>query len=220
MAVSFGRAQPFLSGDGQQAASSTAGMAMHKTGRAGFLVGILVAVWSVCAAAQLSDADLVRLQNEGKAKGWTFQIRRTEASRRTTDQLSGMKLPAPEDPYWKTASQRPAPSGKAIPPESWDWRALGSVTAIKDQGGCGSCWAFSTIGVVESAIKIHDGVELDLSEQHLLSCNTAGWGCSGAVWPGRPSIVASTPIGCSSPPSSSRPTSPPAWSATRPRARR
>ncbi len=157
-------------------------MAMDKTDTAGFWVGVLVVIWGVSAAAQLSDAALARLQEEGQAKGWTFQMRRTEASRRTPEELGSMHLPAPDDPYWKSASQRPAPDGKANPPESWDWRARGGVTAIRDQGGCGSCWAFSTLGVVESAIKIRDGVEVDLSEQHLLSCNTADWGCSGAVW--------------------------------------
>ena len=155
---------------------------MGNTGKTGIWIGILVAVWGASAAAQLSDADLVRLQNEAKAKGWTFEIGRTEASRRAPEELGSMHLPAPDDPYWKTAPQRPAPNGKAVLPESWDWRALGGVTAIRDQGGCGSCWAFSTMGVVESAIKRRDGVELDLSEQHLLSCNTADWGCSGAVW--------------------------------------
>jgi hypothetical protein len=125
---------------------------------------------------------LVRLQSEGQAKGWTFEIRRTEASRRAPEELAGLRLPAPDDPYWKTAPQRPAPDAKAVLPESWDWRALGGVTPIKDQRSCGSCWAFSTAAVVESAIKIRDGAEVDLSEQHLLSCNTAGWGCQGAIW--------------------------------------
>ncbi|MDW8071912.1 MAG: C1 family peptidase, partial [Anaerolineae bacterium] len=55
-------------------------------------------------------------------------------------------------------------------------------TPIKDQGACGSCWAFAPTGVLESAIKIHDGVERDLSEQYLLSCNTDGWSCNGGFW--------------------------------------
>ena len=155
---------------------------MSKTGTTGFLIGVMAAAWALSVQAQLSDADLVRLREEGRAKGWTFEIRRTGASLRAAEERASLRLPAPDDPYWKTAPQRPAPDGKANLPESWDWRALGGVTPIKDQGTCGSCWAFSTAGVVESAIKIRDGVEVDLSEQHLLSCNTAGWGCSGAIW--------------------------------------
>ena len=65
---------------------------------------------------------------------------------------------------------------------SHNWCDEGGCTPIKDQGHCGSCWAFSTVGVLESAIKINDGVEKDLSEQYLVSCNTDGWGCDGGLW--------------------------------------
>ena len=58
---------------------------MEKTGKAGLFVGAFAAVWGVFAAAQLSDADLVQLQKEGQAKGWTFQVRRTQASRRAPE---------------------------------------------------------------------------------------------------------------------------------------
>lgn len=53
---------------------------------------------------------------------------------------------------------------------------------MKDQGACGSCWAFGTVGPLESNIRFQDGVEDDLSEQYLVSCNTDGWGCSGGWW--------------------------------------
>jgi C1A family cysteine protease len=66
--------------------------------------------------------------------------------------------------------------------ESFDWRDEGAVTSVKSQGSCGSCWAFSAIGVVESAFLKYAEKELDLSEQHLVSeCCNAG-SCSGG-WP-------------------------------------
>ncbi len=64
-------------------------------------------------------------------------------------------------------------------PVAFDWIGLGGVTPVKDQDGCGSCWAFAALGALESVIKIHGGVELDLSEQQILSCATPGYGCSG-----------------------------------------
>jgi|GEM_PF-2621852 len=67
-------------------------------------------------------------------------------------------------------------------PTHFNWCEQGKCTPIKDQGPCGSCWAFATTGVLEAAIKIHDGAERDLSEQYLLSCNTRGWGCTGGFW--------------------------------------
>ncbi|MFV9506682.1 MAG: C1 family peptidase [Oscillochloridaceae bacterium umkhey_bin13] len=57
-------------------------------------------------------------------------------------------------------------------PSSFSWCANGGCTPIKDQGNCGSCWAFTTVGVTEAAIKLKTGQERDLSEQFLISCNT------------------------------------------------
>lgn len=67
-------------------------------------------------------------------------------------------------------------------PTSWDWCSLGKCTPVRDQGACGSCWSFGTVGPLESAILINDGVSHDLAEQYLVSCNTDGWGCSGGWW--------------------------------------
>ena len=67
-------------------------------------------------------------------------------------------------------------------PASYDLCASGGCTSVRDQGGCGACWAFATVGVLESAIKVQDGVERDLSEQYLISCNTDGWSCGGGWW--------------------------------------
>ena len=67
-------------------------------------------------------------------------------------------------------------------PDSFDWRSIGAsdyTTPIKNQSDCGSCWAFATVGPLESNIKIRDGDEVDLSEQWLVSCNQEGWGCDG-----------------------------------------
>lgn len=73
------------------------------------------------------------------------------------------------------------PSAGPVPPKvySLNWCNLGGCTPVKDQGGCGGCWAFSTVGVMESAVKLGSGVTRDLSEQYLVSCNGEGWGCGG-----------------------------------------
>lgn len=67
-------------------------------------------------------------------------------------------------------------------PASYDWCALGGCTPVRDQGACGSCWAFGTVGPLESAILINDNISRDLAEQYLVSCNTDGWGCNGGWW--------------------------------------
>ncbi|XP_027345169.1 cysteine proteinase COT44-like [Abrus precatorius] len=67
-------------------------------------------------------------------------------------------------------------------PKHVDWRLKGAITPIKDQGNCGSCWAFSTVATVEAINKIVTGKLLSLSEQELLDCDrTYNKGCNGGL---------------------------------------
>jgi len=63
-----------------------------------------------------------------------------------------------------------------------DWVEKGAVNPIKNQGQCGSCWAFSTVGTLESAYKISAGKLVSLAEQQLVDCDKSDNGCSGG-WP-------------------------------------
>ena len=65
---------------------------------------------------------------------------------------------------------------------SIDWRARGVVTPVKDQGQCGSCWAFSAIGAIEGQYAISTTKLVSLSEQNLVDCSTVNEGCDGG-WP-------------------------------------
>ncbi|KAL3512647.1 hypothetical protein ACH5RR_025364 [Cinchona calisaya] len=67
-------------------------------------------------------------------------------------------------------------------PPSVDWRKKGAVTSVKDQGQCGSCWAFSTVVAVEGINQIKTNKLISLSEQELIDCDTAqNNGCDGGI---------------------------------------
>ncbi|RLN95066.1 hypothetical protein BBJ28_00008965 [Nothophytophthora sp. Chile5] len=60
-----------------------------------------------------------------------------------------------------------------------DWTESGCVVDVKNQGQCGSCWAFAAVAVLESAVCIAGGPLTPLSEQQVLSCDTASYDCQG-----------------------------------------
>lgn len=70
------------------------------------------------------------------------------------------------------------PSSRPLP-KAFDWRWRGVITPVKDQGQCGSCWAFSTVGAYESAARIARAQVTDESEQFVVSYDTENWGCDG-----------------------------------------
>jgi|WetSurMetagenome_2_1015567.scaffolds.fasta_scaffold00069_7 C1A family cysteine protease len=84
----------------------------------------------------------------------------------------------------KVAPTLPVRAVELVPglPTSWDWRSHGGGAAVRDQGACGSCWAFGTVGVMEDKLKINQKIVVDLSEQYLISCNSDGWSCDGGWW--------------------------------------
>ena len=106
-------------------------------------------------------------------RNWTSDLTDEEFAR-----LLGFK---PPKGYYEWLEKQPklkAKPGMDFPPV-FDWRDSSIVTPVKNQASCGSCWDFAATGAFEAAVKHHDGIEYDLSEQQVMSCNLYESGCGG-----------------------------------------
>lgn len=75
----------------------------------------------------------------------------------------------------------PVKAPQAELPAKFDWADTpGVLPEVRNQGSCGSCWAFAITGAMESALVLQNKSEmLDLSEQHMVSCDKYSYGCNG-----------------------------------------
>ncbi|MBU0982362.1 MAG: C1 family peptidase, partial [candidate division Zixibacteria bacterium] len=144
------------------------------TGMAALLLCIMVAPE---AFGQLTADDIAVLEQRAIDEGWTFTVRETPATQYSLDQICGLNEP----PNWRTQGQYEELSVTRDLPDAFDWRDEFTLTPVKNQGGCGGCWAFAANGVFENLMKMKDSVEIDLSEQWLISCSDAGT-CEHGGW--------------------------------------
>jgi C1A family cysteine protease len=153
------------------------------------LAGLLVALSALPARAQEAWSDqgwseekeLADLRQQIEANGWGWEAGPTGVSSLPPSERQKMLglLPGPADfePRPGESVLQPLPARDL--PVAWDWRTMGGTTPTKNQGNCGSCWAFAAVGALESVYKITNGTQMLFSEQQCVSCNEYGDGCSG-----------------------------------------
>ncbi len=124
------------------------------------------------------DMELERIRAKIERNGYDWEAGETSVSILSEEEKAALcGLKAPE------GYVEPVGDGKEKTDVTWpsvfDWREMGGVSSVKNQGSCGSCWAFCIEAALESYVMIYDGWTPDLSEQQLVSCNTYGYGCGG-----------------------------------------
>jgi cathepsin L len=116
----------------------------------------------------------------------TFEVGVNQFADMTNEEFSsmmnGLKL-VPTEVFEGNGSTYLSPAFGALP-ASVDWRTKGYVTPVKDQGQCGSCWAFSATGALEGQHFKKTNQLVSLSEQNLVDCSGryGNMGCNGG-WP-------------------------------------
>jgi C1A family cysteine protease len=124
------------------------------------------------SSTNFNSQDINTLKEIGKNQGWTFTVDENPATNYSINQLCGYN--PNNEPLINNIRTFETTTTQ---PSKFDWRDLDGCTPVKDQGGCGSCWAFAAIAALESNIKIKDRRTVDLSEQWLISCNNFYMGC-------------------------------------------
>lgn len=128
-----------------------------------------------------SNVDIITAEN---AKGLSYQLGINQFADLTSEEFAqtyarGVKAKT----VWGDLPKVPFPNmSEEVLSDSVDWVAKGAVTPVKNQGQCGSCWAFSTTGSVEGAYQRASGKLVSLSEENLVQCDHDGdQGCNGGL---------------------------------------
>ncbi len=113
------------------------------------------------------------------AYGFSYVIKDNEAVHKSLAELTGLEIPVDSG----EAKPKPLPQADMVLPEKWDWRSQGvGMPPIRNQGSCGSCWAFGTVAALEGSIAVFDKQIVNLSEQQVLDCNGTWYSCNGGYW--------------------------------------
>jgi cathepsin L len=132
------------------------------------------------------------LEHNAKNLSWKqgmnkYSVMTPAEKKGTLGRSKAVKQATRKDSKFKSASMNLEMKPVKHLPKSVDWRDKGVVSAVKDQGHCGSCWAFAATATVESAVAISTGLLFDLSPEQIAMCASnpdhcgGTGGCSGAT---------------------------------------
>lgn len=144
------------------------------------------------AATNKIKTALKSLRSDKEKQQWTFDVGYTTALDFNIEQITGLIPPENWQEEAKKQNiqamamvregQKPLFLGQCVADAAqFNWADYNDVTPVRDQGACGSCWAFGTHGAFEGAYAILNNALIDSAEQDTLDCSGAG-SCGGGWW--------------------------------------
>jgi hypothetical protein len=144
---------------------------------------VLAVVLATSLQAQIRGIDrydemnqkIEMLRAQLRAEGHDYEVGWTEAMNYPLESLCGLnpELAGPENAMYE--NNEPELDYAAALPTSF----TGKCGAVRNQGSCGSCWAFGITGAIEGQWAYVTGTYYNFSEQYLLDCNSYGYSCNG-----------------------------------------
>lgn len=119
--------------------------------------------------------DIITIQSKAgdEVKAQTFETTKTP-----TQYSTGFIL----EKNWTKKAVFKEVKAQAALPRHFDWREQGKLTPVRDQGNCGSCYAFATATVFQDIMALRGLGQIELSPQYIVSCNKEGWSCNGGFF--------------------------------------
>ena len=160
----------------------------HVKWKTGLIVFCLFLIGGPAIAEEPSEEKTLTRQIESmrldiERAGYGFKVDAEALAVGGRENLNGYIAPPEAEKESHMTSRMAAAETSVISlPKRWNWMDHDGVSSIKNQRPAGTCWAFSTVAPLECNILIHDGMEADLSEQYLVSCNNDGLGCNTGGW--------------------------------------
>jgi len=134
-------------------------------------------------AFMANKAEISRLSADARSRGLNTKFGYTKFSDLTAEEFKLYYLGYKANDQTTTKTRSQWENVNVALPDSLDWRKKGAVTAVKDQGQCGSCWAFSATEGVESGWFISGHKIPTLAPQQVVDCDTTDQGCNGGDLP-------------------------------------